>query len=200
MHSVMGSATIGREAKRQQTLHRISRCAQRLAAEQGLDGFTMEDLAQAAAVSRRTLFNYYPSKMDAVLGPAPDLRSEAAEDFIERRPHGDLFSDLGALAVALMSEHEFDRESVRLSHQLFTTEARVLAAAMLRFEQITDGFVELALRREGVEFGVDRARLLLKVLATVFEFSMSVFVENDDDRDLLQIFDEQLRIARGLLA
>ena len=36
--------------------------------EHGLDGFTMEQLAERVGVSRRTLFYYFPAKDDAVLG------------------------------------------------------------------------------------------------------------------------------------
>ena len=201
MHSVMESATVGRQAKRQQTLHRISRCAQRLTVERGLDGYTMEDLAEAAEVSRRTLFNYYPSKMDAVLGPVPDLGTEDTATFTSGGPHGDLFADLGELAAVLLDDHAVDRESVRLGHELCTRDPRVLGASMERFELVTQDFVELVLAREGSEFGVDRARLLLKLVITVFEYAMVVFVEDTDgDRDLFQIFTEQLRTARELFA
>ena len=49
----------------------------------GLDGWTMEDLAGAAEVSRRTLFNYFSSKVDAVLGAVGSpirRRDEVAAD------------------------------------------------------------------------------------------------------------------------
>ena len=42
---------------------------ERLADDRGFDGFTMDELAAAAAVSRRTLFNHVSGKLEAVLGP-----------------------------------------------------------------------------------------------------------------------------------
>ena len=65
------SAISLREQKRWETSRRITLCAQRLTDAHGIDGFTMDELADAAEVSRRTLFNYFPSKTDAVLGEAP---------------------------------------------------------------------------------------------------------------------------------
>ena len=65
--------TWGRADKRALTARRIVLCAQELTLEHGLDGFTMDDLAQRAEVSRRTLFNYFPSKDDAVLGGPPSV-------------------------------------------------------------------------------------------------------------------------------
>ena len=74
LHFVSESATGLRELKKVETTRRITLCAQRLTDERGLDGFTMDDLAEAAEVSRRTLFNYFPGKVDAVLGAAPSSR------------------------------------------------------------------------------------------------------------------------------
>jgi AcrR family transcriptional regulator len=67
----MSQSATSREERRQATSYRISVCAQQLTEQHGLEGFTMEELAEAAGVSRRTLFNYYPSKIDAVLGASP---------------------------------------------------------------------------------------------------------------------------------
>ena len=52
--------------------------AQRLAVDCGYAGFTVEDLARAVGVSRRTLFNHVSSKEEAVLGMLPVLTDEQA--------------------------------------------------------------------------------------------------------------------------
>src|SRR4051812_12690148 len=83
LHYMSQSAT-SREGRRQATSYRISVCAQQLTEQHGLEGFTMEELAESAGVSRRTLFNYYPSKIDAVLGASPELTPEALERFRSR--------------------------------------------------------------------------------------------------------------------
>src|SRR6478609_9557324 len=103
MHFVSESAIGLREQKRWETSHRIAMCAQRLTDEHGLDGFTMDELADAAEVSRRTLFNYFPSKLDAVLGELPAVPPAALATFHAGGPHGSLIEDLGALAMAILS-------------------------------------------------------------------------------------------------
>ncbi|MDP3890466.1 TetR family transcriptional regulator, partial [Nocardioides sp.] len=80
----------GREARRHATAHRITQRAQELTLEHGLDGFTMDELADAADVSRRTLFNYFPGKIDAVLGAIPQIDPELLAVFRAGGPHGDL--------------------------------------------------------------------------------------------------------------
>lgn len=62
MHTVSQSAESPawrRRIARQQEIHAAD-C--RLVVERGYDGFTMDDLAGAVGVSRRTLFNHDPDK------------------------------------------------------------------------------------------------------------------------------------------
>ncbi len=65
--------------------------ARRLTAAHGLDGFTVEQLCAEAGISRRTFFNYFASKDDAVLGtPARDPLEAFGEQFVAggRDPRG----------------------------------------------------------------------------------------------------------------
>src|SRR5215510_13401720 len=109
MHFMTESATSLREQKRWETSQRITVCAQVLTDEQGLDGFTMDELADAAEVSRRTLFNYFPSKTDAVLGEHPEIAPAVLETFVAGGPHGDLIEDLAELARSALAAKDTDR-------------------------------------------------------------------------------------------
>lgn len=58
-----GNAPGGRRAaKKRQTRRRILAAARTLLSERELDEMTIEDLAEAADISRPTFFNYYPTK------------------------------------------------------------------------------------------------------------------------------------------
>ena len=66
-----------RDTRRAETARRIRWAALELTREKTFDGWTMDELAERAEVSRRTLFNYFDSKADVVLGPEhDDLRAE----------------------------------------------------------------------------------------------------------------------------
>jgi AcrR family transcriptional regulator len=59
-----------RERKRRKTFKAIHDAALRLFEERGYAAVTVADIAEAADVSRATVFTYYPAKEDIVLGDA----------------------------------------------------------------------------------------------------------------------------------
>ncbi|MCO4239101.1 TetR/AcrR family transcriptional regulator [Pseudarthrobacter sp. MDT3-28] len=61
-----------RERKRQQTRQAVTAAARSLTAAKGLNGFTVEEVCEEAGISRRTFFNYFPTKEDAILGHHDD--------------------------------------------------------------------------------------------------------------------------------
>src|ERR687896_1687940 len=60
-----------RERKKRATRRALHEAGMRLFAEQGFAGTTIDDIAAAADVSRATVFSYFPTKEDIVIGDAP---------------------------------------------------------------------------------------------------------------------------------
>lgn len=71
-----------REQRRIDTLVRIHEVAKQLAFANGLSNVKTDDVAAQAGISRRTFFNYFPTKEDAVLGfQAPIISDDATRRF-----------------------------------------------------------------------------------------------------------------------
>ena len=200
MHFMSESAS-SRERRRIETEHRITICAQRLTDDKGLDGFTMDDLATEADVSRRTLFNYFPGKIDAVLGNPPDLSSSAVAAFVAGGPHGHLMDDLGELAAVFLDSKVLTQQEMDRARRVVIEEPRLIMAVHERFETLSGDLVDLVLAREGDGFGVDRARLLIRLMVAVFDSCMTAAAEGrDQDVPLAEVFTQRLATARQLLA
>jgi AcrR family transcriptional regulator len=68
-----------REQKREETRRRLMREGQRLFAEQGFDRTSVDEIAAASGVSRRTFFHYFDSKEDVVLSRHDDFEHALME-------------------------------------------------------------------------------------------------------------------------
>ncbi len=198
MHSVTESA-IGRLGRRLSTTRQIARCARRLAAERGLDGFTMEQLATDAGVSRRTLFNYFSGKVDAVLGPMPEPTDESLALFRSGGPYGELVMDLRQLVTSLLDSQDVEREELARWRRLLSTNDKLLAATHDRFMRLSEWLVSEIETREGPSFDRRRARVAIGLLGSIFDSSLDAFLADRRRRPLTVHFDESLRIARELL-
>ncbi|MFJ7247004.1 TetR family transcriptional regulator [Kitasatospora sp. NPDC098652] len=86
-----------RERKKIQTGGRIFRTAIGLFVERGFDQVSVAEIAAAAEVSKMTVFNYFPTKEDLVLGPVEQHLDEPARVVRDRAP--------GTSAVTALREH-----------------------------------------------------------------------------------------------
>jgi AcrR family transcriptional regulator len=77
-----------RERKKQRTRERLVREGLRLFAEQGYDETSVDEIADAAEVSPRTFFRYFPTKADLVFAdlPAREAAVRAALDRADATP------------------------------------------------------------------------------------------------------------------
>jgi AcrR family transcriptional regulator len=75
-----------RERKKLATRRLLRRAALELVAERGLANVTVEDIAEAAEVSPRTFFNYFPSKEAVLFGGDPDRAAELRDGIANEAP------------------------------------------------------------------------------------------------------------------
>src|SRR5579862_278681 len=78
-----------RERKKLATRRLLRRAALDLVAERGLANVTVEDIAEAADVSPRTFFNYFPSKEAALFGESDPDRAGGLRDRVASEAPGE---------------------------------------------------------------------------------------------------------------
>lgn len=206
MHSVTESATPGdaRLARHQETVRRIVAAARRLTVERGIDGFTMDDLAEAVGVSRRTLFNHVAGKDEAVLGTLPELPADAVADFVAGLPHGDLVADITALAVRVIELRPESPEEVALERDALHANPRLRVLSQQRLHDLVESSIELVEQREGAAYDRDRLDVAVAVVLACCELAMTRYLHDDaastDGADLGRHLLEVVATARTLLA
>jgi AcrR family transcriptional regulator len=99
-----------RERKKLATRRLLRRVALELAAERGLANVTVEDIAEAADVSPRTFFNYFPSKEAVMFGGDPERAAELSKRVATYAPGQPA---LDALRAVLAEDSESMAEELR---------------------------------------------------------------------------------------
>lgn len=109
-----------RERKKAQTRQAIADAAARLFAERGFEATTVEEVAEAAQVTKKTVFNHFPTKEDLALDRA-DRREQDLVAAIRDRPEGTTVLDaFRALSHRHVGELAAIRRHVRAGSGLFS--------------------------------------------------------------------------------
>lgn len=157
-----------RERKKRQTRLDLCMAARQLTLERGLDATTTDDIAKAVGVSPRTFFNYYETKLDAVVGPVADIGTpQARAEFVAGGPSGILIDDVIWLyASGYEPDHEV-RESIALVAEIIKTEHRVLAGFIAAGAQHEAAVQDLLSARMGNEVSAEFAGLTAGLMSTL---------------------------------
>lgn len=199
MHPMSETCTNRRELKRYQTALRLQQCGLELTVERGFDGWTIDDLAVAADVSRRTVFNYFDGKADVVLGPGIEVDQTHVDSFVAGGPTGRLFDDLIQLAHEAIKDRTDDERLITLLREAVVKDSRLLVLVHERLEGAATGLVECVRQREGGDFPALQARLLLKLLLTFFDHALDRTTA-DPGHTFTEHFDATITDARAALA
>ena len=83
-----------RDLKKQQTRTAIADTALRLFMKRGFDHVTVAEVAEAAGVSEKTVFNYFPSKEDLFFDEVDEREAALVTAIRERRPDESILAAL----------------------------------------------------------------------------------------------------------
>jgi AcrR family transcriptional regulator len=191
-----------RDARRKSQARRFITLARAWTLERGLDGFTLEDLASAAGASRRTFFNYFPSKEHAVLGLQAEQRSEVEESaFVDGRLLGGGSALVDELAELVMRRAERLVPSAEDYRQLLAV-VRAVPRLQHRMSSVlaerAEADVRLVEQREHLSLGDPRAQVVVRLVYLLLDQVIAERLQGTATGPFREHFASHLEFARAL--
>jgi AcrR family transcriptional regulator len=153
------------QRKRQIVRQELARAAWLLFAERGYEETTVDEIARAAGISRRSFFRYFSSKEDVVVGTSDALAEEVLAAFTARpAAEPPLVAIKRALTPAIESRLADEAESRAIMGLL--RRSRTLRRALLeRHARLEERLAALIAARTGADRRRDPTPALLAFLA-----------------------------------
>lgn len=157
-----------RERKKAQTRLALEDAALELFATKGFDATTVDEIAAACDVSRRTFFRYYASKEEVFSGEHEDEET-AVFEFISARPASEpALTSLRAAVVAMADDLGADRERLLAKMRIIQQTPSLESTALQHSSEMVDRIVEaLVARSEGEPAPDDVFRMRLVTQAAI---------------------------------
>jgi AcrR family transcriptional regulator len=131
-----------RERKKQQTRELIAETARRLFSERGFERVSVAEIARAADVAEKTVFNYFPTKEDLVYWRLESFEAELLDTIRNRDAGESVLAAFGRFVLAqkgLLGKHEPEARKQLTELTRMIVESPALRA---REEQIRAGYTE----------------------------------------------------------
>jgi len=140
-----------RERHRKRTAADLEAAALDLFCARGFDAVTIDDIAAAADVSRRTFFRYYASKEDVILSDHPK-RLDELQAALDRRPAEEpALTALRHAIMSLVTTYEEQREHMLRRFRLMTTTPALEARSLCLQRNWETSVTEMLAARMGVD-------------------------------------------------
>ncbi|NKZ09144.1 TetR/AcrR family transcriptional regulator [Actinomadura latina] len=186
-----------RERKKEATRRALHEAAMRLAVEHGLDEVTVEAIADAAGVSRRTFSNYFGGKEEALLYSGEQRMRSLLETFEERPPDESSWTALRASFDAVHDQFGALDPQWAAQVRLARNHPSVLARQLAHYAGLERSLAELIAARDGLPPGGLRPRIMAGAFMTALRIASLTWIEEQPVRTMPDAVDEALtEIAR----
>ena len=197
-----------RERKQAATRAAITAVARSLTAERGLNGYTVEEVCGQAGISRRTFFNYFPAKEDAILGHVDDdFPEEVVSRFMAggaNSPRGEisatLLADLVRLSLDLSDRMSGSEEETRQLIGVIKKEPQLMLRIIGATEEREAEFARMLAAREGVESDHPVVRMAVALLGNIARKTSADYFSEGNTRPYKDMLLENIAAARTLFS
>ena len=150
-----------RQRKRAQTRERLTRAAMALFLERGFEATTLDDIAAAADISRRSFFHYFASKEDVVFA-WQEASTAALVAAIAARPAAESMIEAAENAISVMVEQLEPGEAMAMA-QLKRDNPALQARDQLKYEKLERALADALNKRAGHSTEKLQARLVAMI-------------------------------------
>jgi AcrR family transcriptional regulator len=185
-----------RERKKQQTRERIIEVALKLFETQGFDRTTVAEIAEAADISPRTFFGYFPSKEDVVFHDHHEWRERFRENLRSRAEDESTFDALRGWVDALAAEGKFDRPGAKELHRLVRETPALAARERSHLGEFEEMIAEAVARDLGVAPDALRAHLVAAAAVAALD-ALGRRHEEAVHEEPIAVLDEALVFLQG---
>lgn len=158
-----------RERKRRQIRERLTRVAMALFLERGFEATTLDDIAAAADISRRSFFHYFASKEDVVFAWQEDLAT-ALVAVIATRPANESMLMAAENAICVMIRQLEPGEAIAMA-KLKRDNPALQARDQVKYEKLERALAETLVKRAGLRSERLQARLVAMIAAGAMRIS-----------------------------
>ncbi|MFC0038319.1 TetR/AcrR family transcriptional regulator [Actinomadura rayongensis] len=180
-----------RERKKAATRRALHEAAVRLTAEHGLDQVTVEAIADAAGVSRRTFSNYFENKEDALLYGHIEWRCRLSDRFAARPDGEPAWTALRTAAHEVFADFSLHPGLLR-QIQLAHCNPSLNQGQVARFAELELELAALIAARDGLPADGIRARVLAAAFLTAVRVGAQRWADEHPGRSLIALVNEAL--------
>jgi AcrR family transcriptional regulator len=155
-----------RERKKQRTREAIARAAHQLFVERGYQTTTLPEIAEAADVSTRTIFAYFPSKEDILFAELDEMKDALARAIAER-PEGQDALEVVREFILSSQPAEKDELDAQL-HFCITSDPTLRSHLRARIAQLEDVIAPAIANDLGTSTNDARTQLVAASLTAAF--------------------------------
>lgn len=193
-----------RERKRQATRHSLKMATIKLVTEQGLDNTTIDMICELSGVSKRTFFNYFDSKEDAILGVHDfNISDQSLRAVAERYKDQDKMASVVGLMIGIIGPNLADPSSRCARMEVIHSNPELLQRQLSRMTKLTQQFraaIEKLFQLQNHQpVSSDQAEILLAAAGSAIRIVIRRQAESDQDLTLPELEQEIIKLIRGVI-
>ncbi len=177
----------------------ITETARRLFVERGFDATTVDDIAAAAGISRRSFFRYFGTKEDVVLGDLKARGETVAHALAARPAEEGPWEALRAAFLEVLPQIILDQAAeiamIRMTKDTPSLRARGVEKRTNWLDQLVPILVS---RLPGPDPEI-AARVIVSSVLACYHVAMDAWVAADGKADMIDCYDESVAALRASL-